>query len=331
LKAAGKASAFSVRIVFGKFADRSLVDRAQTARSLIHPFAHAGRAATRLEIAMSFKTILVPVEQHDLMNSSLSVALLLARKFDSYVQGFALRVAMPSAFALGDVGPLPIPALEQEIVDNEKRSRALFESFMQEHGVPLAADSKPPSSGWLENAPEGDHFVGSHGRVFDVIVLGKPGRDPKGPRMTTLEAGLFESGRPVLIAPPSPPPKIGINVLIAWNSSTEQTRATAFAMPILKRANRVTVLTVEGGAAVPGPTGQQLCRYLQLNEVPAKPLTVGLEGRLTGEAILAHAKALGCDLVIKGAYTQSRLRQMIFGGTTRHILNNTELPVLMAH
>ena len=124
---------------------------------------------------------------------------------------------------------------------------------------------------------------------------------------------------------------MGTNVLIAWNCSTEQARATAFAMPILKRASRVIVLTVEGGAAVPGPTGQQLCRYLQLNEVPAKPLTVGLDGRLTGEVILAHAKALGCDLLIKGAYTQSRLRQMIFGGTTRYILSNAELPVLMAH
>jgi nucleotide-binding universal stress UspA family protein len=242
-----------------------------------------------------------------------------------------LRVAIPTAFALGDVGPLPIPALEQEIVDNEKRSRSLFEAFMQEHGVPLAADSRTASSGWLENAPEGDHFAGSHGRVFDIIVLGKPGRDPKGPRMTTLEASLFESGRPVLIAPPSPPPQMGANVLIAWNCSTEQARATAFAMPILKRASRVVVLTVEGGAAVPGPTGQQLCRYLQLNGVSAKPLTVGLDGRLTGEVILAHAKALGCDLLIKGAYTQSRLRQMIFGGTTRHILSNTQLPVLMAH
>src|SRR5271166_597449 len=59
------------------------------------------------------------------------------------------------------------------------------------------------SSNWLEDTPEGDHFVGSYGRVFDVIVLGRPGRDPKGSRMTTLEAALFESGRPVLIAPPS--------------------------------------------------------------------------------------------------------------------------------
>jgi nucleotide-binding universal stress UspA family protein len=221
--------------------------------------------------------------------------------------------------------------LEQDIAENAQRSRDLFESFMQAHGVPRGGDTKALSSGWLDHALEGDHFVGSHGRVFDVIVLGKPGSDPKGPRMTTLEAGLFESGRPVLIAPPSPQPQMGTNVLIAWNCSTEQARATAFAMPILKQASRVIVLTVEGGAAVSGPTGQQLCRYLQLNGVPAKPLTVGLDGRVTGEAILAHAKALGCDLLIKGAYTQSRLRQMIFGGTTRYIMSNAELPVLMAH
>jgi nucleotide-binding universal stress UspA family protein len=284
-----------------------------------------------MEVAMNYKTILVPIEQHDLTNSTLSTALLLARQFDSYIEGFALRVAIPTAFALGDVGPLPIPALEEEIAENEKRSRSLFENFMQEHGVPCGAATKSLSSAWLGNAPEGDYFVGSHGRVFDVIVLGRPGRDPRGPRMTTLEAALFESGRPILIAPPSSPSQMGSNVLIAWNCSTEQARATAFAMPILKRANRVIVLTVEGGAAVPGPTGQQLCRYLQLNEVPAKALTVGLDGRLTGEVILFHAKALGCDLLIKGAYTQSRLRQMIFGGTTRYILSNAELPVLMAH
>ena len=280
---------------------------------------------------MGFRTILVPVEQHDLMDSSLQTALGLARQFDSYIEGFALRVAIPTAFAIGDVGAVPIPAFEQDFAESEKHSRSLFESFMREHGVPSGGDTKALSSGWSRDAPEGDHFVGSHGRVFDVIVLGRAGRDPRGPRMTTLEAGLFESGRPVLIAPPRPQPKMGTNVLIAWNCSTEQARATAFALPILKRAGRVVVLTVEGGAAVPGPTGQQLCRYLQLNEVPARPLTVGLDGRLTGEVILAHAKALGCDLLIKGAYTQSRLRQMIFGGTTRYILSNAELPVLMAH
>jgi nucleotide-binding universal stress UspA family protein len=291
----------------------------------------AGDVPLELEMAMCFKTILVPIGQHDLANSTLKTALRVAQKFDSYIEGFALQDAIRTTFAVSEAGAVPIPALEQEIAKTEKQSRGLFENFMQEHGVPRAGGTKVLSSGWLDNAPEDDHFVGSYGRVFDVIVLSKPGRDPRGPRMTTLEAGLFESGRPVLIAPPSPQPQMGTNILIAWNGSTEQARATAFAMPILKRARRVIVLTVEGGAAVPGPTGQQLCRYLQLNDVPAKPLTVGLEGRPTGEVILAHAKALGCDLVIKGAYTQSRLRQMIFGGTTRYILSNAELPVLMAH
>ena len=279
---------------------------------------------------MGFKTILVPTEQHDLMHSTLETALLLARKFDSYIEGFALHVTTPAAaFATSDAGGVFI--LEQEIAENAKQTRTLFETSMQEHGVPRVGPTTVLSSKWLEDSPEGDHFVGSHGRLFDVIVLGRPGRDLKGSRMATLEAALFESGRPVLIAPPSPRTQMGTNVLIAWNCSTEQARTIAFAMPILKRASRIVVLTVEGGAGVPGPTGQQLCHYLQLSGLPAKPLTVGLNGRLTGEAVLEHANALGCDLLIKGAYTQSRLRQLIFGGTTRYILSNSTLPVFMAH
>ena len=265
---------------------------------------------------MDFRTILVPIEEHGSMKATLETALLLARKFDSYIEGFALRVTTTPAYAVADVGAA-IPQLEQDIAENTQRNQSLFENFMQEHGVARGGAATALSSSWLEDAPKDDRFVGSHGRLFDVIVLGRPGRDPKGPRMSTLEAALFESGRPVLIAPPSPPSDIGKNVLIAWNCSTEQARTIAFAMPILKRANSVVVLTVEGGVAVPGPTGQQLCQYLRLSGVPAKPLTVGLGGRLTGEAVLAHAKTLSCDLLIKGAYTQSRLRQFIFGGTTR--------------
>jgi nucleotide-binding universal stress UspA family protein len=120
-------------------------------------------------------------------------------------------------------------------------------------------------------------------------------------------------------------------VLIAWNRSTEQTRATAFAMPLIRLADRVTVLTVMGGTGVPGPSAEHLIRYLQRNGIVAQPLSVELDGRTTGEMILATAQSLGCDLLIKGAYTQSRLRQMIFGGATRHVLANAALPVLLAH
>src|SRR3981081_274381 len=94
----------------------------------------AAPVVSESEIAMSFKTILVPTEQHDLMNSTLETALLLARKFDSYIEGFALRIAIPSTFAMGDVGSLPIPALEQESAENAKRTRSLFKNFMRDNG-----------------------------------------------------------------------------------------------------------------------------------------------------------------------------------------------------
>ena len=102
-------------------------------------------------------------------------------------------------------------------------------------------------------------------------------------------------------------------------------------MPLLQKADRVTVLTVTGGTAVSGPSAEQLIRYLQRNGIAAEPLTVELDGKNTGEAILATAESLGCDLLIKGAYTQNRLREMIFGGATQHVLANAALPVLLAH
>ena len=95
-------------------------------------------------------------------------------------------------------------------------------------------------------------------------------------------------------------------------------------------AEQVTVLTVEGGTT-PGPAGEEGALHLIRNGVPATAVTVAPGPRTTGEAILDYAKSRGCDLLVKGAYAQSRLRQIMFGGATRHILANAILPVLMAH
>jgi nucleotide-binding universal stress UspA family protein len=283
------------------------------------------------EAAMALKTILVPTEPHDLMTSTLETALLLARRFDSYIEGFALRPAIDNFVAMDPISGMAMATVKQRDAEAATQAQSLFEGFMQAHQVPRSVEAKAGLAwSWFDAAPDGDDVVGSYGRVFDALVLGRPSDDPQGPRMLTLESALFESGRPVLIAPPSPPKQLGENVLIAWNCSTEQARTTAFAMPLLRRASKVTVLTVEG-ATVPGPTGAQMARTLALNGIPAEAMTLKPERRSAGEVILARARELGCDLLIKGAYTQSRLRQMIFGGTTRHILGNAMLPVLMAH
>ena len=281
---------------------------------------------------MSMKTILVPMERHDSNPSALETALLLARKYDSYIEGLALRWATAD-FVLGDISvPFPPESYLREVAAEAQRARQTFESFMQKHDVPRSTENtRSLLFGWLDEPLEGESVVGSHGRVFDLIVMNRPDAQSTGLYLRALESGLFESGRPMLLSPPSPPERIGTNVLIPWNGSTEQACAVALAMPLLEKAGRVTVLTVTGGTGVPGPSAEQMIRYLRRNGIPAEPRTVTLNGKNTGEAILAAAQGLSCDLLIKGAFTQSRLRQMIFGGATQHVTANAPLPVLLAH
>ena len=278
------------------------------------------------------KTILVPTEHHVSMQSALDTALLLANKFDSCIEGFPLRPGVADLVAMDPDSGLTMVAVKENDAELVRQAEDVFRAFMEQHQV--AQQSGAPAGAvswtWYKDAPSGHDFVGSYGRVFDMIVLARPGPEWQSPSMITLESALFESGRPVLIAPPSPPSSLATNVLIAWNCSTEQATTTAHAMPLLRRAERVTICTVEG-ATVAGPSGEQMARTLKLNGISAEPITLKQTKRNAGEVLLAKADELGCDLIVKGAYTQSRLRQMIFGGTTRHILANAKLPVLMAH
>jgi nucleotide-binding universal stress UspA family protein len=278
------------------------------------------------------KTILVPTEHHASIISALDTALLLARKFDACIEGFPLRPGMADLVAMDPDSGLTMVAVKENDAELVRHAEDVFRAFMEQRSVPERTGEGAASLSWTwhKDAPSGHDYVGSYGRVFDMIVLARPGPEWQSPSMITLESALFESGRPVLIAPPTAPRSLGTNVLIAWNCSTEQARTMADAMPFLRLAERVTIVTVEG-ATVAGPSGEEMARALKLNGVAAETMTLKARKGGAGEVLLKKADELGCDLIVKGAYTQSRLRQMIFGGTTRHILANATLPVLMAH
>lgn len=276
------------------------------------------------------KTVLVPISNSSATRSALEAAVMLAQRTQAYIEGFAFRFGIPQ-YAIAELA-LPFAEYEAKAEEETEDLRRSFETFMQEHGIPRAAmASSPLCFGWLATAPEGEGFVGSYGRAFDVTVLSRPDADATGPLNRVIEAALFESGRPVLLSPPQAPKQIASNIMIHWNGSTEQARANAFAAPLLHLADRVTVLSVIGGQDVPGPSVDQILRQLQRNGIVAESMSVELEGRSTGEAVLDAARARGCDLLIKGAFTRNRLRQMVFGGATSHILQHADLPVLMAH
>ena len=278
------------------------------------------------------KTILVPTQNIATMTPALETALLLAQRTGAYIEGFPLRFGLPQYVVAELAIGFSMEAYQAKNEEDMVEIRHLFETFMRQHGIAHARTaSSRPCFGWLDTAPEGEDFVGSYGRAFDVTVLSRSDPETASFQNRVIESTLFESGRPILLCPSQAPRTIATNVMIHWNGSTEQARANAFAEPLLHLAEKVTVLTVIGGQEVPGPSVDHILRQLTYNGIAAKPMSIGLDGRSTGEAILDAARIQGCDLLVKGAYTRNRLRQMIFGGATSYIIEHADLPVLMAH
>jgi nucleotide-binding universal stress UspA family protein len=278
------------------------------------------------------KNLLIPIEESEFLPSVLQSAVLVGRRFNSYLEGLHVRPDFAGSIAASGVGaPYVIEEFRREDWEGIQRAHRTFENFMRERDVPVAteADANSPWACFRAEAPPGDEFIGQHARLFDLTIVGQPSRGATPPRMAVLETLLFDSGRPVLLAPPSPPPRIGETIVIAWNASTETARTVAFARPLLEKAGRVVVLTVEGGM-VAGPLGSEVVRSLNRAGIPAQAVHVQ-QHRGIGETILEQTRKLGADLLIKGAYTQSRLRQMILGGATSHILAMANVPVFMAH
>lgn len=285
------------------------------------------------------KTILVHLEEHDSLGAMLEAALLVARRFSSHIQGVHVRHGAPRLVPMGPEGAGLATTDLVESVERVERTigthlRDQFGAFARQHDITLVdempmSDAVSASFGELEAA--GDEDLASYGRAFDLLVLGRPVQAAAGPRISALEAVLFESGRPVLVVPPNAPESLGTRVLIAWNGSTETALTIASGMPFLEAAEEIVVLGVEEGM-VAGPSAREIAQTLMRHGLPARAKQVSAGGRsAVGAKMLSEAMAMGADLMLKGAYTQSRLRQMIFGGATSHILGSAALPVLMAH
>ena len=264
-------------------------------------------------------SILVVVDRNGVEQSSvLTSAGLLARSLGGSVEGAAMK--RPDVNLYATEGMVLTDDMLSDgadfVVQSQKAFEAHFTAFKVQHR-------------WHSERAIGQRALGSLARVYDFTVLDRPWGSNFDVRMTTLETALFESGQPVLVAPPTPPTTLGENVVISWNCSTEQARATASAIPLLKTAKAVTILTIEG-LTVSGPTGDECRDWLVTHGIDARHISMGNGGRKPGEVLLNEAQKLGADLIVKGAYTQSRLRQLIFGGATSHLLAHSHLPMLMA-
>ena len=170
--------------------------------------------------------------------------------------------------------------------------------------------------------------LSAEARTADLFVATRPYGDPADDVHMEVSV-LFGSGRGCLFVPPkaegSGVPGVAV---VAWNGSREASRAVAEAMPFLKQASQVIVVSVREGEVA--AFGGDIARHLSRHGITAVIGTVdaGLDG--PGEALLGEVRRVGANLLVMGGYGHSRLREWILGGATRHVLAHADIPVLMA-
>jgi len=215
--------------------------------------------------------------------------------------------------------------------DQQSQSAAceLFKLLADRHGYKiLRRPGVAPGAIWMEKTGSPNKVLSIMGPVADLLVISRPAK--KGGRLSRLflAAALLKSGRPVLIFPQKESPPIGRRICIAWNQSAEAARAVAAAMPLLVKAEKVFIAS-SGDEAQLGPKSSQLATYLSYWGVKSE--RISRRGKNESEEILEMYKSTESDLLVMGAYTRSRLRHLVFGGVTEHMLQHTSIPVFMLH
>jgi len=166
------------------------------------------------------------------------------------------------------------------------------------------------------------------GPVADFSVVSRPKPQGGGRARAFLLAALLDTARPVLVLPQRPVRKIAQRVVIAWNQSPEAAAAVTAAIPLLKLAERVEIVS-SGPENRAGPKSSQLAQYLVTFDIASDCIRTA--GREVEHEIHEVCRDLRADLLVMGAYSRSRLREILFGGVTEHMLFTTNLPVFLLH
>ncbi|QGX99472.1 universal stress protein [Roseovarius faecimaris] len=180
-----------------------------------------------------------------------------------------------------------------------------------------------------------NRLIAARARFSDLVILPQPYGEDRGIELETItEATLFEGSTPALILPAgsAPEPRFN-NVVIAWNESAEALNATRAAMPLLKAADKVHVVVIDPPTHGPNRSdpGGLLSQYLARHGVTVQVEVLSKTLPRISDVLSRHVADIGADLVVMGAYGHSRVREAVFGGATRDLLETSTVPVLMAH
>ena len=285
------------------------------------------------------KIIFVPVADRPECARALRAAFDLARKLEASVIGCHMRPHRHSEISLSqyfseailgdDARALYAEWQRKSNSRSSNASRALYETVAESAGFAMSKRLKAsPVAMWQKKVGSPDKLMAISGPVSDLLVVSRPKFGGGKLAGLFMLSALMESSRPVLILPQSCPARVGERVCIAWNQSAEAARAVAAAMPDLQLVKQVTIVSCGPENRI-GPKAKQLADYFGAWGVHAdRQITRGVN---VDEELIASYRKTNSDLLLMGAYSRNRWREVVFGGTSHYMLRHANIPVLMLH
>jgi nucleotide-binding universal stress UspA family protein len=287
------------------------------------------------------KSILVPIGGGSADEAVLQTAFAAAHLFSSHLQFIHIRVSGGEAalhspgvgFVSGDALRDALDGLDKEASKRSDVAAQRVREFCDQAKVPIVDVPTPArqvTASWCEEEHDAPDRLMFHARHHDLIVMGRPAR-PNGLPPDLLETLLMGCGRPILLAGAAPPERLPGTVMVCWRETPDAARAMVAAMPVLSAAERVIFCAVDEGGTGTKHAIEAVVRQFALRGVPTHLEVVARRGRPVPEILFSVAKERSADILVMGAYGHAPLREFIFGGCTRAVLQNAGVPVLMMH
>jgi nucleotide-binding universal stress UspA family protein len=288
---------------------------------------------------MTIKTILAPLYDSALDTVVVDAAAKLAAQFNAHLETLLLRVTVDiaSQFVSSRLDTKLYKQLlddmAHQIASDERAVKNKFEQIVSNAEIALSDDpssNTQPSASWRVETGDPAEVLARCGGAYDLIVAGHPSLSSETSKSSqVLDAAIFNTARPVLLTSQTITPAIGEVILLAWNRGIPAGRALLAAHPFLEKAKRVVILTIMTEAKQ-GPEPEDIAKNLAWHGVSAEVERVSPSSQSVADIISEQAVSIGADLIVMGAYSQSRVRERVLGGVTRAIMQRADLPVLMA-
>jgi len=287
---------------------------------------------------MAFKTILLPIRESSTADSLMETAISMAIRNDGHLDLLYVQNDPKYMIPFSTIGLST--SMRQTIIDSTtaaatKQSNDLKQRFVElceRHKMsvqPRGSEIGKPSADFLVRNGRRDELIGKYGRLADLIIVPQPTKTTPPP--SSFEAALRESGRPVLMVQRDKVLDVpGKRIAIGWNSSKEAAQAISAVMGNLQRAEKVYVLCSEKRMKQP-VNAEDACVYLRCQGVAAETDVFSTSTQSPGEALLSRARELECDRLVVGGYSRSKIRDVIMGGVTGHLLKHADMPVILVH